>query len=42
MKEYGINLYLSGMLNEKNNIKRGEINRIFKLLGRKILIYEVL
>lgn len=24
MKEHGINLYLSGMLNEKNNTKRGK------------------
>lgn len=42
MKEHGINLYLSGMLNEKNNTKRGEINHIFKSLGRKTLTYEVL
>lgn len=42
MKEHGINLYLSGMLNEKNNTKKGEINHIFKSLGRKTLTYEVL
>ena len=42
MKEHGINLYSSRMLNEKNNTKRGEINHIFKSLGRKTLTYEVL
>lgn len=42
MKETGRNLYSSGMLNEKKNEEKKEINHVFKSLGGKILTYEVL
>lgn len=42
MKEHGVNLYSSGILNEQNNAEEKEINHILKSLEKNTLTREVL